>query len=161
LIAPEYPDRPELFRRVVDPRAAEEVRRILSAVAAQMEARMAEKDKSESHWKYAIFGKSGTAQIPLGKAPKGKRRPPGNKGYFEKQFNSSFIAAGPTENPRLVCLVVIDDPGPELRPRLRHFGSHTAGPVVRRVLERSLTYLGVPPSPESSRVEAPAGPVAE
>lgn len=161
LIAPEYPDRPELFRRVVDPRAAEEVRRILSAVAAHMEARMAEKDKSESHWKYAIFGKSGTAQIPLGKAPKGKRRPPGNKGYFEKQFNSSFIAAGPTENPRLVCLVVIDDPGPELRPRLRHFGSHTAGPVVRRVLERSLTYLGVPPSPESSRVKAPEGPVAE
>ncbi len=160
LTAPEFPDRPEMFHRVVDHDVAQSVREVLSLAAAQMEKRMAEKDKTESHWRYAIFGKSGTAQIALGKPPKGKRKPAGNKGYFEKQFNSSFIAAGPTENPRLVCLVVIDDPGPELRPKLQHFGSHTAGPVVRRVLERSLTYLGVPPSPEAS-MAAPSGPIGE
>lgn len=160
LIAAEYPDRAELFHRVVDPKVVMSVREVLSGVAAQMEKKMGEKDKTETGWRYAIFGKSGTAQIPLGKPPEGKRRPAGNKGYFEKQFNSSFIAAGPTENPKLVCLVVIDDPGPELRPKLLHFGSHTAGPVVRRVMERSLTYLGVPPSPVS-RVEAPTGPIGE
>jgi cell division protein FtsI/penicillin-binding protein 2 len=160
LIAPELPDRADLFHRVVDPKVVQSIREILSGVAAKMEETMARKDKTESSWRYAIFGKSGTAQIPLGKAPKGKRKPTGNKGYFEKQFNSSFIAAGPTENPKLVCLVVIDDPGPELRPKLAHFGSHTAGPVVRRVLEKSLMYLGVPPSPPTARV-VPAGPVGE
>ena len=31
-----------------------------------------------------MFGKSGTAEIPLGGAPKGKKAPRGSKGYFEQ-----------------------------------------------------------------------------
>ena len=41
--------------------------------------------------------------------------------------------------------MVIDDPGPELIRTRHHYGSWVAGPVARRVLERSLTYLGVQP----------------
>lgn len=100
-----------------------------------------------ANWRYLLFGKSGTAEIPLGKAPKGMRRPRGTSGYFDGQYNSSFIAAGPTEDPRLVCLVVIDDPGPQRVRSRTHYGSMTAGPVVRRAMERALTYLGAPPSP--------------
>jgi cell division protein FtsI (penicillin-binding protein 3) len=52
--------------------------------------------------------------------------------------------ATPLEDPELVILVVIDDPGPALISSRRHYGSQVAGPVVRRVAERALPYLGVP-----------------
>ncbi len=132
-------------------------RQTLSGVTHNVEERMKlqarstagmEGESPESgNWRYLLFGKSGTAEIPLGKAPKGMRRPRGSSGYFDGQYNSSFIAAGPTEDPRLVCLVVIDDPGPQRVRSRTHYGSMTAGPVVRRAMERALTYLGAPPSP--------------
>lgn len=145
------PDDPEVsvVHRVLRADVVQRVRRLLRVVAADMEAKMAAKrDQPESGWRYTMFGKSGTAQIPLGKAPPGKRRPPG-MGFYERQYNASFIAAGPAEEPRIVVLVVIDDPGPERVRTLTYYGSHTAGPVVRRVMERTLAYLGVPPSPSS------------
>jgi cell division protein FtsI/penicillin-binding protein 2 len=49
-----------------------------------------------------------------------------------------------------VILVVIDDPGPALVPKLQHYGSHVAGPVVRRIAERVLPYLGVPAPSENA-----------
>lgn len=153
---------PPMLHRVLRPDIAMMTRTILHEVAAAMEAKMASnKEHPETGWRYAIFGKSGTAEIPLGKAPPGKRRPPGNKGYFDRQYNSSFIAGGPLEEPRLVVLVVIDDPGPERVRMGTYYGAHVAGPVVRRIMERSLSYLGVPPSPAAPR-EMPAGaPMAD
>lgn len=100
----------------------------------------------EGGWRYRMFGKSGTAEIPLS-GPKGMRSPYPGVGYFPDQFNSSFIAAGPAEAPRLVLLVIIDDPGPRPGPRNLRYGSAAAGPAARRIMERCLTYLGVPPSP--------------
>jgi cell division protein FtsI (penicillin-binding protein 3) len=102
----------------------------------------------EGGWRYRMFGKSGTAEIPLGGAPKDMRSPYPSVGYFPDQFNSSFIAAGPAESPRLVVLVVIDDPGPRPGPRNLRYGSAAAGPCARRIMERCLTYMGVPPSPQ-------------
>ena len=81
---------------------------------------------------YSMFGKSGTAQLP--KAEGG--------GYHEDRYVSSFIAAAPYDNPRLVVLCVIDDPD---RSKGVWYGSSTAGPVVRDVMESTLQYLGVPP----------------
>ncbi|MGP1310966.1 MAG: hypothetical protein ACTS27_12290, partial [Phycisphaerales bacterium] len=70
---------------------------------------------------------------------------------------SSFVAGAPLESPRLVCLVTIDDPAPELVRKRQHFGSWVAGPPVKRVLERSLRYLGAPtsPRPEAQTADAP------
>ncbi len=99
-------------------------------------------------FRYELFGKSGTAEIPLGAPPKGKRLPRGVKGYYPDQYNSSFICGGPAERPRLVLVVVIDDPGPARVAARTHYGSATAGPVARRVMERALAYMGVPPSPQ-------------
>ena len=61
------------------------------------------------------------------------------------------------EKPRLVTLVVIDDPGPELARKKLHYGASTAGPVVRRFMERSLAYLGVPPAPKEPKEDEPQG----
>lgn len=133
----------DLLHRVLPGEVTELVRQALREVARKMEAKMAAKDPAEANWRYDIFGKSGTAEIPLTSPPKGKRIPRGHPTYFDDQFNSSFIAAGPAESPRLVVLVVIDDPGPfQVRNRM-HYGSSVAGPVVRRVLEQGLAYLGV------------------
>lgn len=108
----------------------------------------------EGGWKYRMFGKSGTAEIPLGAPPKGMKAPRGAKGYYDDQFNVSFIAAAPAEMPRLVVLVVIDDPGPRPGPRNLRYGAAAAGPCTRRIMERCLTYLGVPPSPPVAKPDA-------
>jgi cell division protein FtsI/penicillin-binding protein 2 len=107
--------------------------------------------------KYDWFGKSGTAEIPVGKAPKGYKRPAGSDGYYRGQYNSSFIAGAPLASPRLVVVAVIDDPGPSLIAKKHHYGSWVAGPVVRRVMERALPYLGVKPTAvplETAHVDA-------
>ncbi len=134
-------------KRVLPAKIADLTRNTMRGVVANLDRKMAAADKQHPPvWRYELFGKSGTAEIPLGKAPKGKKRPRGSDGYFDGQYNSSFIAGGPVENPRLVVLVVIDDPGPARIAAKTHYGSLTAGPVVRRVMERSLAYLGVPAS---------------
>jgi cell division protein FtsI (penicillin-binding protein 3) len=135
--------------RVLPPSVALGVREPLAKVADKMQETMKNGLKMpvpEGGWRYRIFGKSGTADVPLGPAPKGKKRPKGSSGYYDDHFNSSFIAAGPLEDPRLVICVVIDDPRRPGDRRLR-YGAAAAGPVARRVTERALTYLGVPPSP--------------
>lgn len=154
LLAAEPDDPARTFaHRLIRPGTGALVREILSENARRMEAVMLQKDRAASGWRYPLFGKSGTAKIALGKPPPGRRLPPGHKGYFERQYVSSFLAAGPVADPKLVIIVLIDDPGPETVRRNEYYGSHVAGPVVRRTMERALAYLGVPPS-------APADPLA-
>jgi cell division protein FtsI/penicillin-binding protein 2 len=129
--------------RVLPARIAELTRNTMRGVTQKIDDRIAKKGEQASGPHYEWFGKSGTAEIPLGKAPKGKVRPVGSDGYFPNQYNSSFIAGAPLENPQLVVVVVIDDPGPGLIAKKEHYGSYVAGPVVRRVFERALPYLGV------------------
>jgi cell division protein FtsI/penicillin-binding protein 2 len=117
----------------------------LKGVTDGLDERLA---KGGETFRYEAFGKSGTAQAPLGKAPKGKKRPKGSDGYYGGQYNVSFIAGGPYEDPRIVVLVVVDDPGPELVRNKRYFGAVVAGPINRRIMERTLSYMGVPASPE-------------
>jgi cell division protein FtsI (penicillin-binding protein 3) len=143
------PDETEgVIYRVLPCGVAELTRETLRAVVTNMEQGMKQRREEipEGGWRYTMFGKSGTAEIPLGTAPPGKRAPSWAKGFYPGQLNSSFIAAGPAEAPRLVVIVVIDDPGPKPDRRLM-YGSAAAGPCVRRVMERSLAYLGVAPSP--------------
>ncbi|MGE3108513.1 MAG: peptidoglycan D,D-transpeptidase FtsI family protein [Phycisphaerales bacterium] len=134
-------------RRALKPASAELTRRTMHGVAQKVD----DKAFKDEHGKpippkYDWFGKSGTAEIPVGKPPKGLKRPFGSDGYFRGQYNSSFIAGAPLDNPRLVVVCVIDDPGPKKIAVKQHYGSWVAGPVVRRVLERTLPYLGVPPN---------------
>jgi cell division protein FtsI/penicillin-binding protein 2 len=77
---------------------------------------------------WALFGKSGTAQLPRADG----------KGYHEDRYVSSFIAGAPLDDPRIIALCVIDDPDR----RLGHYGGEIAGPVVRDVIDSTLAYAG-------------------
>lgn len=137
-------DEPIVARRVFGRDVSEQVRSALVDVAAKSEANL-KLTTGETGWRYTMFGKSGTADVPVGPAPKGFKYPLARVGYYEGQYNSSFLAGAPFEHPRLTIVVVIDDPGPKLVHDKHHYGSWVAAPVARRVLERSLEYLGVEP----------------
>ena len=77
---------------------------------------------------HVVAGKTGTAQ----KAGRG--------GYIPGRYVGSFAGYVPADQPRLVMLVVIDEP------RGEHYGGTVAAPVFREVAEATLRYLGVAPS---------------
>lgn len=80
---------------------------------------------------YTVAGKTGTAQ----------KAEPGSKGYLPDQYVVSFVGFLPAENPRLVILVVFDEP---LAPYQQ--GGMLAAPVFKAVAEQSARYLNIPPS---------------
>lgn len=82
---------------------------------------------------YQVFGKTGTAQVPL------KDRP----GYEPRAYYSSFIAGAPAEAPQVVVLVSICKPNASIG----YLGGRVAAPVVGEILGHTLAYLNVPPSP--------------
>ncbi|MGG7060751.1 PASTA domain-containing protein, partial [Clostridium tertium] len=52
----------------------------------------------------------------------------------------SFIGIAPTDDPQIVVLAIVDEPTGVMA-----FGSSTAGPIVKEVMNDSLKYLGVEP----------------
>jgi cell division protein FtsI/penicillin-binding protein 2 len=77
---------------------------------------------------YRLAGKTGTAQKM--------------KGGETAAYVSSFVGLGPVAEPRLVCLVLLDEPS---RKEGTPYGSKVAAPYCAQVLRRSLRYLGVRP----------------
>jgi cell division protein FtsI/penicillin-binding protein 2 len=128
-------------QRVISEPLARTVRGALRSVVLTGTGQRAQSDL------YQLFGKSGTAQLPI--------RDGG--GYHEDRYVSSFVAGAPYERPRIVVLCVIDDPDKQHG----HYGGAIAGPVVRDVIDETLTYLGVAPdqpgaAPPSWAGNAPA-----
>ncbi len=131
--------RAESARRTIKP---------MREVAQRMDKTTARQYPDEPAPRYSMFGKSGTTLISM-VPPPGLLAPKSKRTYYEKQHHSSFIVAAPAEDPQIVVLVVIDDIGPERVRKNQHFGSWVAGPVVRRIVEHALPYLGVPPDQEA------------
>ncbi|MEO0512148.1 MAG: penicillin-binding protein 2 [Planctomycetota bacterium] len=133
--------RASVRRRVLSVEAASVVVEPLTRVAEKVAARI----QDGPPLRYSMFGKSGTAKIPLGPAPDGFRKPTWAKpAYYDGQYIASFVGAAPASDPRVVVLVTIDDPGPHLK-RYERYGSWSAGPAVRLIAEDVLRYLGTEP----------------
>ncbi|MEG0180687.1 MAG: stage V sporulation protein D [Peptostreptococcaceae bacterium] len=77
---------------------------------------------------YRIGGKTGTAQ----KVIDGK--------YAQGKYICSFVGIAPCDNPEIVVLAIVDEPT-----GVSAFGSTTAGPIVKEIMNDSLKYLGVEP----------------
>jgi len=112
--------------RALDARTAAEVRRILCDVVIRGTA---EGERSKI---WNISGKTGTAYIAEG------------HGYSKTRYNSSFMACAPYENPKLVVVCMIHDPDRTIA----HYGGKVAAPAAVKFLERALTYMEVPSSPD-------------
>jgi cell division protein FtsI (penicillin-binding protein 3) len=102
---------------------------------------------------FAVAGKTGTAQ----KA--------GIGGYQAGRYVSSFLGFAPSENPRIVGLVLIEEPRGG-----RYYGGDIAAPVFSRVVSQALGILRIAPeeqrlpevllaSTSSEKIRYPAGVV--
>jgi cell division protein FtsI (penicillin-binding protein 3) len=92
---------------------------------------------------YRVAGKTGTVRKPT------------VGGYFEDRHQSVFIGMVPAENPRLVGLVMIDDPRNQ-----QYYGGQVAGPVFSRVMQSAVRQLQLAPdgSPLTNTAAAPILP---
>jgi cell division protein FtsI (penicillin-binding protein 3) len=118
---------PVVVRRVVSARTAETVTALLRRVVEE-KGGTGEKARLDD---FPVAGKTGTAQ---------KVNPHG--GYSSKRIGS-FVGFVPADHPRVVILVLIDEPGTS------SYGGIVAAPVFRAIAGRVLKRLGVesPPMP--------------
>jgi cell division protein FtsI (penicillin-binding protein 3) len=77
---------------------------------------------------YTVAGKTGTAQ-----------KPDGHGGYSSSRYVASFVGMVPASKPRLVVLVVVDEP------RGAIFGGVVAAPAFSEIAKFDLQYLEIPP----------------
>jgi len=84
---------------------------------------------------YSVFGKTGTAQ----------KMDPVNGGYSKTLHSSSFICGAPAHNPKVLVLIVVDEP----QSGSTHYGGTIAAPAAAKILSRSLMYLRIPPDRET------------
>lgn len=110
---------PEL-RRILEPETAETLRGMLQEVVEHGTG------KTAALRGYSAAGKTGTAQKIVDGV------------YSRSKYVASFAGFAPAKQPRLMCLVVINEPTGI------PYGGHVAGPAFKEIMERSLLYLGVP-----------------
>ena len=84
--------------------------------------------------KWQVFGKTGTAEIAK----------VGVGGYDDNANIASFISGAPAEDPAIVVLVSVRRPNGKLGKGSS--GGAVASPVAGRIIDRTLTYLGVEPT---------------
>ncbi len=77
---------------------------------------------------YSVAGKTGTAQVL------------GASGYETRINNSSFAGYAPASEPKIVVIVVINEPQ-----GAQQFGSQVAAPVFSRIVAGTMRILEVPP----------------
>ena len=90
---------------------------------------------------YRVAGKTGTVRKHI------------VGGYAEDRHQSVFIGLIPADQPRLVGLVMVDEPR-----RKQYYGGEVAGPVFARVMQSAMRMLQLPPDSEPA-VTVIAAPV--
>jgi cell division protein FtsI (penicillin-binding protein 3) len=78
---------------------------------------------------YVLAGKTGTAEKP----------DPVYGGYSETKFVASFVGFAPAQDPRLLTLVMVDEPVGDI------YGGSVAAPAWREIMSFALNYLRIPP----------------
>jgi cell division protein FtsI/penicillin-binding protein 2 len=95
---------------------------------------------------YTVAGKTGTA-----------RKHVENVGYVDGLYVASFMGFLPAENPKLLGLVVIDEPkatGPMV------YGGAVAAPVFQAIASEAVKILGIEPDLPDELLSPPTVPLA-
>lgn len=77
---------------------------------------------------YSVAGKTGTARVV------------GENGYQENAHNSLFVGMVPASDPRIVVVVIVNEPQGE-----EHYGGQVSAPVFSRIAAGAMRLLNVPP----------------
>lgn len=112
---------PKVVRQAVSKQTAEEMRLIMESVVSEGGGGTAKVPG------YRVGGKTGTANKPKA------------GGYSEETY-SSFVGMAPMDDPQVAILLIVDNP------KGVKFGSQTAAPGVKLILEDTLRYLNIQPS---------------
>jgi cell division protein FtsI (penicillin-binding protein 3)/stage V sporulation protein D (sporulation-specific penicillin-binding protein) len=110
-------------RRVVSPRIDAVLKKMLTGVVDEHGAT----GNAAAIPGYTVAGKTGTAQVP------------GPHGYTTGKYVASFVGMVPVKKPRLVVLVVVNEPTRGI------FGGTVAAPAFAEIAMFDLQYLGVAP----------------
>jgi cell division protein FtsI (penicillin-binding protein 3)/stage V sporulation protein D (sporulation-specific penicillin-binding protein) len=78
---------------------------------------------------YVLAGKTGTAEKP----------DPVLGGYSTTKFVASFVGFAPAQDPRLLTLVMVDEPQGDI------YGGSVAAPAWRDIMGFALNYLRIAP----------------
>lgn len=118
---------PDDGKRVISQETAAELRHAMELVVEKGTGRQAFVEG------YKLAGKTGTSQKVIG-------------GVVARQkYVASFVGFAPSDDPRLVGLVVLDEP------QGAYYGGQIAAPLFSRVMYDALRYLEVPPRPDVRR----------
>ena len=118
--------KPKRIRRVISEQASLQMIEILRSVVKNGTGKKAALEG------FDLAGKTGTAQ----------KYNMATQSYSSTEFISSFIGFAPADSPRLVVLVMIDNP------KGLHWGSVVAAPVFQKITKKALRYLNIPSSKE-------------
>jgi cell division protein FtsI (penicillin-binding protein 3) len=114
---------PQKVRQVISPETSRQVVETLVHVVEEGTGKAAAVEG------YTVGGKTGTAQ----------KYDPQLKTYSSHKYLASFVGMAPARDPRLVVLVMIDEPKGAI------YGGSVAAPVFKNVVQRTLRYLNIPP----------------
>lgn len=113
---------PEVVRQVISPETSQKVLETLETVVSVGTG------KTGYIKGYRVGGKTGTAQKILETG-----------GYSENEYIASFMGVAPVNDPRIVMLVICDNPKTSV-----HTGGAVCGPVFQAAATDVLNYLKVP-----------------
>jgi cell division protein FtsI/penicillin-binding protein 2 len=112
-----------VHRRIVLPNVDAELKTMLTGVVDEHGAT----GNAAAIPGYSVAGKTGTAQKP------------GPNGYIPGAYVASFVGMVPVKHPRLLVLVVVDEPHRAI------FGGTVAAPAFAEIAKFDLQYLSVAP----------------
>lgn len=108
-------------RKVISSKTASDMKKIMEHVVAEGGGGNAKITG------YRIGGKTGTADKS-------------ENGRYNGNTYSSFIGMAPMDNPKFVCLVIVDSP------KGVRYGGATAAPIAKNFMEDALPYLNISPT---------------
>lgn len=112
---------PEVVRKVISKETSE-------TMLSLMETVVTDGSGSRAHVPgYRVGGKTGTAQKIIDGV------------YAQGKYIGSFVAVAPIEDPKIVLLVIVDEPSGQ------YYGGSIAAPVAKDLLEEIFNYLEIPP----------------
>lgn len=121
--------------RVMQKRTARQVRKMLAKAVGEG-GTGTRATLGEYMQDYSVGGKTGTAHKVI------------NKHYSKTNYRSVFAGMAPLSDPRIVMVVVVDDPKGK-----QYYGGLVAAPVFAKVVGKSLRILGVAPDRKLEKKE--------